>query len=99
MTPGGQELATMPTPEGSTTQVRFGGADLRDYYINIVPTDGGDSLKNGEPLKSPSILYRGRSDVAGLAVLPSAFNPRSRGYCGATTRRCPDHANSARSLP
>ena len=74
VTPEGQSLSPVRTPEGSTTQVRFGGADLRDYYINIVPSDGGDSLKNGEPLKSPSTLYRGRSAVAGVAVGPSKFD-------------------------
>jgi hypothetical protein len=54
--------------------VRFGGADLRDYFINIVPGDGGDSLKDGRPLKSPSYLYRGRSEVPGLAIEPARFD-------------------------
>jgi sugar lactone lactonase YvrE len=76
VTPDGQTLDPVPTPEGSATQVRFGGGDLRDYYINIVPSDGGDSLKNGEPLKSPSALYRGRSAVVGIAVRPSEFRLR-----------------------
>ena len=58
------------------TQIRFGGADLKDYFINIVPADGGDSLKKGEPLKSPSILYRGRSEIAGVAVSPAKFELR-----------------------
>jgi sugar lactone lactonase YvrE len=74
VTPEGRELAPVPTPEGSTTQVRFGGADLRDYYINIVPSDGGDSLKDGQPLKSPSYLYKGRSAVPGVAVAPARFD-------------------------
>jgi sugar lactone lactonase YvrE len=73
VTPEGETLAPVRTPEGSTTQVRFGGADLRDYYLNIVPSDGGDSLKNGEPLKSASALYRGRGTVAGIAVAASKF--------------------------
>jgi sugar lactone lactonase YvrE len=73
LTPDGRELAPVPTPPGSTTQVRFGGADLRDFYINVVPADGGDSLKDGQPLKSPSYLYRGRSDVPGMAVHPAHF--------------------------
>ena len=60
VTPEGETLSPVRTPEGSTTQIRFGGADLKDYFINIVPADGGDSLKKGEPLKSPSILYRGK---------------------------------------
>jgi sugar lactone lactonase YvrE len=71
--PDGTQLARVATPPGSTTQIRFGGADLRDYYINIVPADGGESLKNGQPLKGASSLYRGRSDVTGMAVAPARF--------------------------
>lgn len=74
VTPDGAELPVARTPRGSTTQVRFGGADLRDIYINLVPSDGGDSLKNGEPLKTPSYLYKGRSSVAGTAVSPANFD-------------------------
>lgn len=74
VSPEGVELPGVITPDGSTTQIRFGGADLRDFYINIVPSDGGDSLKDGQPLKSPSYLYRGRSETKGLAVLPARFN-------------------------
>ena len=48
-------LPPVPTPAGSTTQVRFGG-DGRDYYINIVPSDGGDSLKEGKPLTDAAYL-------------------------------------------
>lgn len=71
--PDGTELPRIDTPAGAVTQIRFGGADLRDYYINVVPIDGGDSLKDGKPLTSPSIMYRGRSDVAGLAVQAARF--------------------------
>jgi sugar lactone lactonase YvrE len=73
VTPDGAELPPLLTPDGSTTQLRFGGADLRDFYINVVPGDGGDSLKNGEPLKSPSFLYRGRAATPGMAVSPANF--------------------------
>lgn len=66
-------LAPVATPPGSTTQIRFGGADLRDVYINVVPADGGDSLKEGQPLNSPSYLYRGRADLPGMAVAPARF--------------------------
>ena len=72
LTPEGTPLDDVPTPEGSTTQVRFGG-DGRDYYINVVPSDGGDSLKEGKPLKSKSVLYKGRSDVAGVLIPPARF--------------------------
>jgi sugar lactone lactonase YvrE len=74
VTPEGAELLPVATPDGSTTQVRFGGADLRDLYINIVPGDGGDSLKDGQPLKSPSYLYKGRSETPGVAIAPARFD-------------------------
>ena len=70
--PDGSPLADVPTPAGSTTQVRFGG-DGRDYYINVVPSDGGDSLKEGKPLASASYLYRGRSEVPGVLIPPARF--------------------------
>ena len=72
LSPDGAPLADVATPAGSTTQVRFGG-DGRDYYINIVPSDGGDSLKEGKPLASASYLYRGRSAVAGVLIPPARF--------------------------
>jgi sugar lactone lactonase YvrE len=74
LTPDGQELLSVNTPEGSTTQIRFGGVDRQDYYINVVPADGGGSLKNGEPLKGASTLYRGRSKVAGVAIGAANFD-------------------------
>jgi sugar lactone lactonase YvrE len=73
VTPEGREIEPLLTPDGSTTQLRFGGADLRDFYINIVPGDGGDSLKDGQPLKSPSYLYKGRSETPGVAVAAANF--------------------------
>lgn len=72
LTPDGRELEPVRTPVGSTTQVRFGG-DGRDYYINVVPSDGGDSLKEGKPLASKSYLYHGRSDVPGVLIPPARF--------------------------
>ncbi|MCE7796414.1 SMP-30/gluconolactonase/LRE family protein [Sphingobium sufflavum] len=73
VTPQGDVLPPVETPPGCTTQVRFGGADLRDIYINVVPADGGDSLKEGKPLTGSSCLYRGRSAVPGIAVAPARF--------------------------
>jgi sugar lactone lactonase YvrE len=68
----GKELPPVSTPAGSTTQLRFGG-DGRDYYINVVPSDGGDSLKEGKPLSGGSFLYKGRSEVPGVLVAPARF--------------------------
>ncbi len=73
LTPDRTPLPDVPTPRGSTTQVRFGGADGRDYYINIVPSDGGDSLKEGKPLSSASFLYKGRSETPGMLIPPARF--------------------------
>jgi sugar lactone lactonase YvrE len=75
--PDGSKLAPFPTPAGAITQVRFGGADLRDVYITAVPADGGDSLAVGElPTERRSILYRGRSDTPGAVIPPARFQLR-----------------------
>lgn len=72
-TSAGSLLPPVKTPAGSTTQIRFGGADLRDYFINVVPADGGDSLKEGKPLSGRSYLYRGRSGVPGALMGAASF--------------------------
>lgn len=74
LAPDGTRLADVPTPAGSITQLRFGGADLRDIYFNSVPSDGGDTLKEGgEITAANSFLFRGRSEVAGLKIEPARF--------------------------
>jgi len=73
--PDGTELPRVETPAGSITQVRFGGPDMRDYFINSVPADGGDTLKEGGELTSEnSFLFRGRSDVPGMVIEPARFD-------------------------
>lgn len=72
--PDGTQLAPIQTPAGAITQIRFGGADMRDYYINTVPADGGDGLKEGVlPTDKRSFLYRGRSDAPGMTIPPTRF--------------------------
>lgn len=72
--PDGTELPRIQTPPGSITQVRFGGQDGCDYFFNVVPADGGDTLKEGgEITQANSILYRGRSDVPGIRIPPARF--------------------------
>jgi sugar lactone lactonase YvrE len=72
--PDGTELPGIQTPAGSITQVRFGGADGQDYFFNVVPADGGDTLKEGGQItQANSVLYRGRSDVPGVRVQPTRF--------------------------
>lgn len=72
-TPAGTLLPPVETPPGSTTQIRFGGSDMRDFFINVVPADGGDSLKEGRPLSGASVLYRGRSAIPGTPIGPASF--------------------------
>lgn len=72
--PDGTLLAPFAGPGGSITQIRFGGADGRDIYINEVPADGGDSLKDGVAMEGPnSHLWRGRSLLSGVLVAPAQF--------------------------
>jgi hypothetical protein len=70
----GTHLPPLQTPAGAITQIRLGGRDMRDFYINTVPADGGDSLKDGVPLRGKnSFMYRGRSEVAGMPIPPGRF--------------------------
>jgi sugar lactone lactonase YvrE len=72
--PDGDRLADVPTPAGAITQLRFGGADGRDCYFNSVPTDGGDTLKEGGEISARnSILHRARSAVPGHKIEPTRF--------------------------
>lgn len=74
LTPEGKRLPDVSTPAGSITQLRFGGADGRDAYFNSVPSDGGDTLKEGgEITQSNSFLYRCRSRTPGLKIEPARF--------------------------
>jgi sugar lactone lactonase YvrE len=73
--PDGTLLDRFATPAGSVTQLRFGGADMRDLYFNSVPADGGDTLKEGgEITAKDSFLFRGRSDVPGLPIAAARFD-------------------------
>ncbi len=72
--PDGALLCSVATPAGAITQVRFGGADMRDCYITSVPADSGDNLAVGAlPGEKGSFLYRGRSAVPGLPIAPTRF--------------------------
>jgi sugar lactone lactonase YvrE len=74
LTPEGAELPRIQAPPGSITQLRFGGADARDYFINVVPADGGDTLKEGGQITAAnSVLYRARSEVPGVLIPPARF--------------------------
>jgi sugar lactone lactonase YvrE len=72
--PDGAALPAAPTPGSAITQIRFGGADMRDVYINTVPADAGDTLKDGgAPTERRSVMFRGRSDVPGAPISPAQF--------------------------
>ena len=74
MGPDGTRLPDFETPAGSITQVRFGGADMRDIYFNSVPADGGDTLKEGGEISAMnSFLFKGRSPILGLRIEPARF--------------------------
>lgn len=73
--PDGTALPRVETPAGSITQLRFGGADMRDLYFNSVPADGGDTLKDGgEMAAAGSFLFRGRAETPGLVLPPPRFS-------------------------
>ena len=74
LAPDGTPLAKYDTPAGSITQLRFGGADMRDVYFNSVPSDGGDTLKEGGKITAAtSFLFRGRSPTPGMDFTPPHF--------------------------
>ena len=74
MSPAGERLTDFATPAGSITQLRFGGTDGRDVYFNSVPSDGGDTLKEGgEITAANSFLFKGRSETPGLKIEPARF--------------------------
>ena len=73
--PDGSRLERYTTPAGSITQLRFGGDDMRDIYFTSVPSDGGDTLKEGGQIsEANSFLYRARSPTPGLKVEPARFD-------------------------
>ncbi len=71
--PDGTELEPFTTPQGCTTQLRFGGKDMCDVYLTVVPADAGERLKEGKPLSGNSCLYRGRSEIPGVGLQPANF--------------------------
>jgi sugar lactone lactonase YvrE len=73
----GTELPRFETPAGSTTQARFGGAEMCDLFFNSVPSDGGDTLKEGGEITTKnSFLYRHRVNTPGLHFDPPRFRLR-----------------------
>lgn len=74
LAPDGSHLPRFETPAGSITQIRFGGPDMRDIYFNSVPSDGGDTLKEGGELTAHnSFLFHGRAQSPGMKLEPTRF--------------------------
>ncbi|MCJ2180858.1 SMP-30/gluconolactonase/LRE family protein [Novosphingobium album (ex Hu et al. 2023)] len=74
LAPGGTRLPDYATPAGSITQIRFGGPDMRDIFFNSVPSDGGDTLKEGGEITAKnSFLFKGRSETPGMKLEPARF--------------------------
>ena len=74
LSPSGELLPQIDLPGDACTQVRFGGSDGRDIYVQMVPGDGGDSLKDGVELtEKRSFLYRGHSEIPGMLLQPTSF--------------------------
>lgn len=70
----GTEVRRLALPGKACTNVRFGGADMRDLYVTIVDPASAQALAEGRPLtERNSILYRTRSPVAGARVATTRF--------------------------
>ena len=74
LAPDGRELARLDLPGSACTNLRFGGADMRDLYVTMVDPASAQALAEGRPLTDMnSALYRTRSPVAGAPMAPAAF--------------------------
>lgn len=72
--PDGTVLPRFETDAGAITQLRFAGADMRDIYFTAVPSDGGDTLKEGGAItEHNSHLYRVRAAEPGMRIAPPRF--------------------------
>jgi sugar lactone lactonase YvrE len=64
--PDGRELRRLTLPGPACTNLRFGGADMRDLYVTIVDPAAAQALAEGKvPDGQSSTLFKTRSDVAG----------------------------------
>lgn len=72
--PDGTEVRRLALPGKAASSVRFGGADMRDLYVNVVDPAAAQCLADGTPLtEKTSILYRTRAPVPGAPVARAAF--------------------------
>lgn len=74
LAPDGRELARLDLPGSACTNLRFGGADMRDLYVTMVDPASAQVLAEGRPLTDMnSVLYRTRSPVPGAPIAPARF--------------------------
>lgn len=72
--PDGTRLEPFVTPGPGVTQLRFGGADMRDVWLCAIDPEAGRGLATADlPGEKTSVLYRGRSDVPGLPLAQPRF--------------------------
>ncbi len=72
--PDGTEVRRVALPGKAATSLRFGGADMRDLYVNVVDPAAAQALADGTPIaEQSSVLYRTRSPVAGAPVPRARF--------------------------
>jgi sugar lactone lactonase YvrE len=74
LSPEGDEIARLRLPGEACTNVRFGGADMRDIYVTMVTHAGAKALTEGRmPDALDSVLYNGRSPAVGAPVARAGF--------------------------
>ncbi len=66
VTPDGDEVRRLALPGKASTNVRFGGEDMRDLYFTIVDPVAAQALADGVPIaEQNSLICRARSPVPG----------------------------------
>ena len=74
LSPDGVELDRLPLPGPACTNVRFGGADMRDLYVTVVDPADAQKLAEGAPITDRnSLLCRTRAPVAGALLGKTSF--------------------------
>ena len=70
----GSEVRRLPLPGKACSNVRFGGADMRDLYVTVVDPASAQALAEGRPLEEQnSVLFRTRSPVPGAPIARTSF--------------------------
>ena len=72
--PAGGEPLRIDLPGPACTNLRFGGADMRDLFVTVVDPASAQKLAEGTPLtEMNSVLYRTRSPVVGAPIARTNF--------------------------